>query len=58
MSNFLVKYGRTNTSAEGRCLFSSSKLAWHFAIHSKSLFFSSSFIIGLAILDKSFMNQW
>jgi hypothetical protein len=37
---------------------SSSKLAWNSAVHSKALFFSSSFIIGLATLEKSFMNQW
>jgi hypothetical protein len=58
MSNFLVKSGRTNTGAEVRRFLSTSKLAWHFAIHSKALFFSSNFIIGLAILEKSFMNQW
>jgi hypothetical protein len=56
MSNFLVKYGRANTGAEVRHFLSSLKLAWHSAVYSKALFFSSSFIIGLAILEKSFMN--
>jgi hypothetical protein len=57
MSNFLVKSGKTNTGAEIRHFLSSSKLAWHSVVHSKALFFSSSFVIGLAILEKSFMNQ-
>jgi hypothetical protein len=57
MLNFLVKSGRTNTGAEVRRFFSSSKLAWHSVVHSKALFFSSSFVIGLAILEKSFMNH-
>jgi hypothetical protein len=56
MSNFWVKSGRANIGAEVRHFFSSSKLAWHSAIHSKALFFLSSFVIGLAILEKSFMN--
>jgi hypothetical protein len=57
MSNFLVKFGRTNTGDEVRRFLSSSKLAWHSVVHSKALFFSSNFAIGFAILEKSFMNQ-
>jgi hypothetical protein len=57
MPNFLVKSGRINTGAEVRCFFSSSKLAWHSVVYSKALFFSSGFVIGLAILEKSFMNH-
>jgi hypothetical protein len=57
MSNLLVKSGGTNTGAEVRHFFSSSKLAWHSVVHSKALFFSSSFVIGLVILEKSFINH-
>jgi hypothetical protein len=57
MSNFLVMSGRINTGDEVSRFFSSSKLAWHSHVHSKALFFSNSFVIGLAILEKSFMNR-
>jgi hypothetical protein len=55
--NFLVRSGRINTGDEVSHFFSSSKLAWDSFVHSKALFFSSSFVIGLAILEKSFMNR-
>jgi hypothetical protein len=57
MSNFLVKSGRINTGAEVRRFFSSSKTVWHSSFYSKALFFLSSFITGLANVQKSFMND-
>jgi hypothetical protein len=48
---------RINTGAEVSRFFNSSKLAWHSSVQSKFLFFSSNLVIGLAILEKSFMNR-
>jgi hypothetical protein len=53
----LVISGRINTGVEVSRFFNSSKLAWLSSVQSKSLFFSSHLVIGLTILEKSFMNR-
>jgi hypothetical protein len=57
ISNFLDRLGKIKTGFVARHFFNSSKLSWQSWVHLKSLPFSSSGVIGLAILEKSWMNH-